>query len=328
MNDLAVIDRFTNVFSRYIDSGFGLVNGEVAFLSATLVVIDITLAGLWWAMDRGQSEVMARLIKKVLYVGVFAFILGNFNWLAGILFRSFSSLGLMASGSSLTAAEFLQPGRLAQVGVDTAAPLLSRVGELSGITKVFANLETIVVLLLAWFIVVLSFFVLSIQLFVTLIEFKLTTLAARAGAFCLVGKDSVFGRKGFGQRHFGGHQGAGARGHRGHQHTGLQRLPYRDRPRADAGPGCRRDAGLAGHVGLGHLWSRNRDRIGVRRAAIGRGGGGRHGIGCGWRSSGRCRRWRRCRGRCGAYGGRRRARGYIHGLGRAQGLCGGRELFR
>lgn len=177
MNDLAIIDRFTNIFSRYIDSGFGLVNGEVAFLSATLVVIDMTLVGLWWAMDRGQNEVTARLIKKVLYVGVFAFILGNFNWLAGIVFRSFSGLGLMASGSTLTAAEFLQPGRLAQVGVDTAAPLLARVGELSGITKVFANLETIVVLLLAWLIVILSFFVVSIQLFVTLIEFKLTTLA-------------------------------------------------------------------------------------------------------------------------------------------------------
>src|SRR3546814_4194598 len=89
----------------------------------------MTLVGLWWAMDRGQNEVTARLIKKVLYVGVFAFILGNFNWLAGIVFRSFSGLGLMALGSTLTAAEFLQPGRLAQVGVDTAAPLLARVGD-------------------------------------------------------------------------------------------------------------------------------------------------------------------------------------------------------
>lgn len=196
MNDLAIIDRFTSIFSRYIDSGFGLVNGEVAFLSATLVVIDITLAGLWWAMDGGQNEVMARLVKKVLYVGVFAFILGNFNSLAGIVFRSFSGLGLMASGSSLTAAEFLQPGRIAQVGVDTAAPLLARVGELSGFTKVFANLETIVVLLLAWFVVILSFFVLSIQLFVTLIEFKLTTLAGFVLVpFALWGKTAFLAEK-------------------------------------------------------------------------------------------------------------------------------------
>lgn len=176
MNDLAVIDRFTDVFSRYIDSGFGLLGGEVAFLTATLVVIDMTLAGLFWAMG-GQDDVLGRLLKKTLYVGAFAYIINNFNWLAGVLFKSFAGMGLIASGNTITAAQLLQPGRLAQVGVDTAAPLLERIGDLSGLTSIFANFETIVVLALTWVVVVLSFFVLAVQLFITLIEFKLTTLA-------------------------------------------------------------------------------------------------------------------------------------------------------
>ena len=50
MNDVSIIDHFLNVFSRYIDSGFGLLRGEVAYLTATLVVIDMTLAGLFWAI--------------------------------------------------------------------------------------------------------------------------------------------------------------------------------------------------------------------------------------------------------------------------------------
>lgn len=49
MNDLGVIDRFLETFTAYIDSGFGLLGGEVDFLTATLIVIDITLAGLFWA---------------------------------------------------------------------------------------------------------------------------------------------------------------------------------------------------------------------------------------------------------------------------------------
>ena len=49
MADLSVIDRFTDTFSRYIDSGFGLLGGDVAFLTSTLVAIDITLAGLAWS---------------------------------------------------------------------------------------------------------------------------------------------------------------------------------------------------------------------------------------------------------------------------------------
>ncbi|MCK9504863.1 MAG: type IV secretion system protein, partial [Porticoccaceae bacterium] len=82
MDDVAVIDRFLNVFSTYIDSGFGLLGGEVAFLTATLVVIDMTIAGLFWALSHatGQADdVLVRLIRKVLYVGAFAYIIGNFN---------------------------------------------------------------------------------------------------------------------------------------------------------------------------------------------------------------------------------------------------------
>lgn len=176
MNDLSVIDQFLAVFSQYIDSGFGLLHGEIAYLSATLIVIDMTLAGLFWAM--GGEEVLAKLIRKTLYVGAFAYIIGNFNTLAGIVFRSFVGLGLLATGSSLSIGNFLQPGRLAAIGVQAGQPILQQVGTMSnGITAVFSNIDMIVILLLAWVVVVISFFILAVQLFVTLIEFKLTTLA-------------------------------------------------------------------------------------------------------------------------------------------------------
>ena len=175
MNDVAVIDRFLDVFSRYIDSGFGLLGGEVAFLTATLVIIDMTLAGLFWAM--GGDDVIGKLIKKTLYVGAFAFIIGNFNNLAGILFRSFAGLGLVASGSTMTQAQLLQPGQLAKVGIDAGQPIMAQISDLTGFPEVFVNLDVITVLFLAWLVVIISFFILAVQLFVTLIEFKLTSLA-------------------------------------------------------------------------------------------------------------------------------------------------------
>src|SRR3546814_10944659 len=129
----------------------------------------------------GADDVIARLIKKVLYVGAFAFILGNFNVLAGIVFRSFANLGLVASGSTVGADDLLRPGRLAAVGVDAGQPMIDRIGELSGFPDVFFNVDIITVLFIAWVVVVLSFFVLAVQLFVTLIEFKLTAMAGSTG---------------------------------------------------------------------------------------------------------------------------------------------------
>ena len=108
MDELGIIDRFTETFSRYIDSGFGLLAGDVGFLTSTLVAIDITLAGLMWALA-GEHNVLAQLIKKILYVGFFAFLLDNFKSLADVVFSSFAGLGLKATGASLTAADLMRP---------------------------------------------------------------------------------------------------------------------------------------------------------------------------------------------------------------------------
>lgn len=176
MNDTGVIDRFLEVFTRYIDSGFGLLGGEVAFIASTLVVIDITLAALFWAWGP-QDDVIARLVKKTLFVGFFAFLIGNFNALANIVFQSFSGLGLKASGSPMSTADFLRPGQIAQAGIDAGRPMLEAASQMSGFPGFFENFVQIAILMVAFIVVVLAFFVLAIQLFVTLIEFKLTTLA-------------------------------------------------------------------------------------------------------------------------------------------------------
>ena len=176
MEGVGVVDRFLEVFTRYIDSGFGLLGGDVAFLATTLIVIDVTLAALFWAWG-ADDDIIARLVKKTLFVGIFAFIIGNWNTLARIVFESFAGLGLIASGGSLSAGELLQPGRIAQVGLDAGRPLLEAIGELMGFVSFFENFLQIAILLFAWIIVLLSFFILAIQLFVTLIEFKLATLA-------------------------------------------------------------------------------------------------------------------------------------------------------
>ncbi len=191
MGGTGVIDRFLGVFTQYIDSGFGFVQGDVRWLAAILIAIDITLAGLFWAMAPDE-DVLARLIKKTLYIGVFAFVIGDFNNLAGIVFHSFAGLGLKAGGGSLTEAQLLQPGHLAQIGIDAGKPILASISGMVGFTSFFVNFVQIAILLIAWLIVVIGFFVMAIQLFVSLIEFKLTTLAG----FVLV-PFGLFGRTAF-----------------------------------------------------------------------------------------------------------------------------------
>nr|WP_294814768.1 P-type conjugative transfer protein TrbL [uncultured Sphingomonas sp.] len=176
MNDLNVIDRFMAAFIRYIDSGFGLLGPDVGFLTTVLIGIDITLAGLFWAMG-GEDDIIGRFLKKILYVGTFALILNSFPTLADIVFRSFAQAGLTAGGGALSADDLLKPGRLAGTGFTAAWPLLDQASQMLGFTTFFDNFVTITVLLVAWAIVIVAFFILAVQMFVCVIEFKLTSLA-------------------------------------------------------------------------------------------------------------------------------------------------------
>ncbi|MEM9784696.1 MAG: P-type conjugative transfer protein TrbL, partial [Pseudomonadota bacterium] len=124
-----------------------------------------------------DDNIIGRLVKKTLFVGVFAYIISNWNTLARIVFESFAGLGLVATGGVIGAGELLQPGRIAAVGLEAGQPILESIADLMGFVSFFENFIQISILLFAWIVVLLSFFILAIQLFVTLIEFKLATLA-------------------------------------------------------------------------------------------------------------------------------------------------------
>ncbi|MFT3722141.1 MAG: P-type conjugative transfer protein TrbL [Hyphomonadaceae bacterium] len=176
MDDFSAIDGFLQTFITYIDSGFGLISGDVTSLAAILIVIDVTLAALFWAW--GSGDILESLVRKTLYVGAFAFIFNNFWMLTNTVFFSFASLGLTASGAPLEPGDLLKPGLIAAEGLSASQPIFDHIGTIApGPFEFFGNLAEVILLCLGGVIVIAAFFVLSIQLFVLIVEFKLTTLA-------------------------------------------------------------------------------------------------------------------------------------------------------
>jgi type IV secretion system protein TrbL len=189
MGGSGVIDNFLGVFTRYIDSGFGLLSGEVGFIATTLIVIDVTLAALFWSWG-ADDDIIARLVKKTLFVGVFAYLISNWNNLAKIVFDSFAGLGLKASGTGFSAQDLIRPGKVAQTGLDAARPLLASISDLMGWVAFFENFIQIACLLFAWALVILA----SLNL-----------------------EDCLHGRARAWQRHLLRHQGPGAGRHHRHR---------------------------------------------------------------------------------------------------------------
>ncbi len=170
--DPAAINTFLDRFIAASDSGFGLIQGDVRYVLNALIVISIALAGAQWALA-GEAP-LAAFFRKVLFVGLFAFLINNWDHLATVINQSGAALGLKAGGSSMNLADLHNPGRVAQIGVSLFGRTAA-LGEGMNILTDFIALSTIY---LAALLVMLGFFVLSLQLFVVLIAFKLGSLAA------------------------------------------------------------------------------------------------------------------------------------------------------
>ena len=170
--DPSSLNSFLDQFLALADSGFGLIQGDVTYVLNALIVISITLAGAQWALA-GEAP-MAPFFRKVLFVGLFAFLVNNWASLSTIIVRSGAQLGLNAGGNGMSMADLHNPGRVGQIGVE----LFGRTAAMAEGMNVFTDAFAMATVWVSAVLVMLGFFVLAMQLFVSLIAFKLGRLAA------------------------------------------------------------------------------------------------------------------------------------------------------
>lgn len=170
--DPSSVNSFLDQFLAVASNGFGLIQGDVTYVLNALIVISIVLAGAQWAL--AQEAPLAPFFRKVLFIGFFAFLINNWQFIAGAINESGAMLGLRAGGGGLTMAELHNPGRVGQIGIE----LFGRTVALGHGMNIITDFVSLVTIYLAAFFVMLGFFILALQLFVMLIAFKLGSLAA------------------------------------------------------------------------------------------------------------------------------------------------------
>ncbi|MGH1350237.1 MAG: P-type conjugative transfer protein TrbL [Methyloligellaceae bacterium] len=172
---LEVIDHITKTFTDYIDSGFGLLQPDVAYLTTVLVTIDIVIAGLFRALLNDQY-MPNNLIQKTLYIGFFAFILNNYPDIANLIYLTFANLGVKAGQATFSGEMLLKPAFIAETGIKTGGALVYEAGRQLFAWSLNASRLSALVLLPAGLFVIVAFLILSVHLFLAIIVFKLTTL--------------------------------------------------------------------------------------------------------------------------------------------------------
>jgi type IV secretion system protein TrbL len=179
--DSAALDDFLNTFRTQVDTGFGLISGDVGGVFGLLVVISVAMTALLWAIDETQN-VTAAFIRKILIVGFFAWLISSWHSLSVTIVEGFTALGLKAGSGSLSLADFMtSPSKIVGDGFKDAFQLIQYIGKLSqeGYGLGFFNhFDVILVAAVAAIGIILAFIILGVELAVTIIEFHIVTLIA------------------------------------------------------------------------------------------------------------------------------------------------------
>ena len=129
--DPAVLDDFLNKFRTQVDAGFGLIQGDVSATLASLVVISIVITALMWAIDENQN-VLASLVRKILLVGFFAFLVAQWPTLTKTVVNGFAALGLKAGGGAMSVSTFTtSPSQIVMAGIKVIAGLMQYVKKIA-----------------------------------------------------------------------------------------------------------------------------------------------------------------------------------------------------
>jgi len=177
--DSAVLDDFLSTFQTRVDAGFGLIQGDVSGTLATLVTISIVITALLWAIDENQN-VLASLVRKVLLVGFFAWLVAQWHTLSTTVINGFAALGLKAGGGGMSVADFTtSPSKVVSTGIDLVGSLLLFVKRVApGPIEFFAHIDVVAAAIIAAIGILIAFVILAVEIVVTMIEFHIVTLVA------------------------------------------------------------------------------------------------------------------------------------------------------
>lgn len=198
-----ILDSVLNTFRTQIDSGFGALTGPVHGTFGAIIVISVASMAIMWAVD-DSANIFGPLIRKVLLVGFWAYLILNWQSLAIAAFSAFGKLGISAGGGAAGLSDFLNnPSKVFALGLQNAKAMLDFAAYSMGATNTawgtppsastgldvgaalaaaFQSLVIAIEAIICAVVLIFAYGFLAIEVVVIVIEFHIVVLIA----FCVL----------------------------------------------------------------------------------------------------------------------------------------------
>lgn len=163
------LQNFLVVFSH----AWGNLQPAIGFLIKVFLGIEIVMFGLWMAL--GGIDNLASIMKKLLYLLVWLWIVENFPMLSNAFVNSLIKAGQMAAGGGNI--NLFDPSYIIKLGFQSTKPLVTEIQS----TNVLFQGTSAIITAVCYLIIVLAYIIIAWQIFYSILEFYL--IASLIGIF-------------------------------------------------------------------------------------------------------------------------------------------------
>lgn len=167
------LDLIVGAFVAALQQGASVLSTYSLGILAFAAIIAWSLS-LWEALLGGGSG-LAAAFYTALRIGIFYFISTSLAALSLAAFETFLQWGTAPSGGAFSAATFMSPSSMLDFGFVAARPIQEFLMRFSGMSALW-NFPTLVVYMIAFWLVVLAFALIALHLIVTIIEFHIAVM--------------------------------------------------------------------------------------------------------------------------------------------------------
>ncbi len=164
--DPGILTTTLNNFLTAFSAGWSNLQPAINYLIGTFLAIEIIMIGLWMALGGGDQ--LLSVMKKLLYLGFWLWIVRQFPTLADAFVKSLVQAGQIAGGGG--GSSVFDPSNIIDYGINTTAPMLDEMMKMD-ITQIVNGL----VLGLCYLMIMLAYILIAWQIFYAVLEFYLIT---------------------------------------------------------------------------------------------------------------------------------------------------------
>lgn len=160
-----ILNNTLDAFLTAFNAGWGNLQPAINWLIGIMLGIELVLVGLWWALGGGDQ--LVNVMKKLLYLGFWMWVVTNFPTLAKNFAFSLAEAGEIAGGRPASHNILLDPSGIINIGLDVTAPLAKAIGEQGW------DIADGLAYAIMWLLSILAFVIIAWQMFYCVLEFYL-----------------------------------------------------------------------------------------------------------------------------------------------------------